>query len=166
MPISKGIDILLQTRIIKRIVIISSKDGQTLSSKMGDEGTTMIIGLQHLSIIVSSEKSIEFYECLGFREISRMKRQKDTVVAMEGFGLRIVMFVDPTHPARISNPEAMGLRNLIFRVDQLEDTLREIKSNVEEAGLEIAIGPILSSWHGYRYVLIKDPDGLPIGLHE
>ena len=126
----------------------------------------MIIGLQHLSIIVSTEKSITFYECLGFREISRMKRKKDTVVAMEGFGLRVLMFVDPTHPARVSEPEAMGLRNLILRVDQLEDTLWEIKRNAEVAGLEIASGPILTSWHGYRYVLIKDPDGLPIGLHE
>lgn len=49
----------------------------------------MISGLQCVSIIASSEKSIAFYAKLGFTVILRKERSYDTVVFMEGYGVQI-----------------------------------------------------------------------------
>jgi len=126
----------------------------------------MISGLQHLAIIVSEEKSVAFYKCLGFEETFRREREYDMVVMMEGHGMTLLLFVDPKHPARAESPENYGLRNLAFKVDQLESSMEEIRKAMEAAGLEIKYSPICTNWLGARYVFFKDPDGQPIGLHE
>ena len=41
-----------------------------------------MVGLDHIALIVSSEKSIQFYEKLGFKETKRVERSYDTVVFM------------------------------------------------------------------------------------
>ena len=130
------------------------------------EGITMIKGLQHISMIVSSEKSVAFYEMLGFRETFRKKRGYDTVVALEGFDIKLLLFVDPKHPARATDPENIGFRNLVLHVDNLEATIEEIKKAAKEAKQLVEFGPILKDWHDSRFVFLKDPDGLSIGLHE
>ena len=66
----------------------------------------MIQGLDHVAIIVSSEKSISFYEKLGFSIIERIKRNYDEVVFMEIMGLILEIFVDDKHPRRLNQPEA------------------------------------------------------------
>ncbi len=126
----------------------------------------MIKGLQHISMIVSSEKSVAFYEMLGFKEIFRKERGYDTVVALEGFDIKIFLFIDPKHPARATNPENIGLRNFVLHVDDLETTMEELKKSAEELNLSIEFSPIMKDWHEFRFVFFKDPDGLPIGLHE
>ena len=117
----------------------------------------MIKGIHHFAIIAGSEKSINFYEKLGFRESYRRERKYDTVILLDGHGMQIEMFVDPNHPERATNPENMGLRHLALKVDKIEET-------VEELGLEI--GPIMNDWVGVRFAFTGDPDGLPIELHE
>ena len=44
----------------------------------------MIVGIHHFAIIVSYEKSVEFYTRLGFKEFFRKERAYDNVVLMEG----------------------------------------------------------------------------------
>lgn len=112
--------------------------------------------LHHIAIIVSTEKSIEFYSRLGFREISRVDRGYDIIVMMEGPCL-LEIFIDPTHPARSNRPEALGLRHFALKVEDLEQTLAEL------GGMEIE--PIREAGGKY-FTFIKDPDGLPIELHE
>lgn len=58
-----------------------------------------------------------------------------------------MLFVDPKHPARAMMPENLGLRNLAFKVDQLESSMKELKAIMAAAGFEIK----------YRQ---------PMGLHE
>ncbi len=115
----------------------------------------MIQGLHHFAIIVSSEKSIDFYEKLGFRVSFRKERKYDIVVLMEGYGIQIEMFIDPNHPERANKPEHMGLRHIALKVDSVEEITREFEC-----------GEIVSDWKGQRFVYTHDPDGLPIEFHE
>ncbi len=115
----------------------------------------MIHSLHHLAIIASSEASIAFYEKFGFSEYKRIKRSYDTVVLMTGLGFELEIFVDPNHTHKTDEP--YGLRHLALKVDNIENTVKEL-------GLEC--GPIGNDWLGVRYAYIHDPDGLPIELHE
>ena len=64
-------------------------------------------------------------------------------------------------PARPSYPEACGLRHLAFRVDRIEDTVRELKL------LGIEVEPIrIDEFTGRKMTFFGDPDGLPLELHE
>lgn len=113
----------------------------------------MLIGLHHVAIIASSEKSIEFYSSLGFVETERIERGYDTVVMMDG-PCTLEIFIDPTHPKRMSNPEAMGLRHLAFKADDFAGIVKRYESKTY--GNEI----------GKRFSFINDPDGLPIEIRE
>ena len=117
----------------------------------------MIQGVHHFAIIVSSEETVDFYKKLGFLEIFRKERAYDTIILLEGYGIQLEMFIDPSHPKRATNPENMGLRHLAFKVEKIEETVLEL-------GLEI--GPIMNDWVGVRFAFTADPDGLPIELHE
>lgn len=116
----------------------------------------MITGIHHFSLIVSSEDSVAFYEKLGFKEYRRIERKYDTVVLMNGHGIGLEVFIDPSHPPR-SNPEPLGLRHLALRCDDIEKT-------VEELGAEA--GPIMDDWIGEKFCFIADPDGNTVELHE
>jgi glyoxylase I family protein len=116
----------------------------------------MITGIHHFSIIVSSEKSIGWYEKLGFKEYNRIERKYDTVVLLNGHGIGLEIFIDPTHPPR-SNPEPLGPRRLSLRVDKVEETAGE---------LELEIGPVMNDWTGVRFAFCVDPDGNVVQLHE
>lgn len=111
--------------------------------------------LHHIAIIVSTEESILFYEKLGFKEIDRMDRGYDIIVMMEGPCL-LEIYIDPTHPARVNRPEALGLRHLALKVENLQKTVQELNIEVEP----------IREINGKHFTYLKDPDGLPIELHE
>ena len=111
--------------------------------------------LDHIAIIVSAEESLRFYEKLGFVEVNRIDRERDTVVFMENNSIVLEIFIDPNHPARVSGPEALGLRHLCLVVEDLEEVMRDVEC--EE---------IRTDWFGRRFTFTKDPDGQPIELKE
>lgn len=119
----------------------------------------MITAVHHIAIIVSSENSLEFYRLLGFTETFRKKRKYDTAVLMDGYGMQLEIFIDPSHPGR-GDQEPIGLRHFALRVDSLEAEIKRMK----EAGIEI--GPVMSDWTGVRFCFVKDYDGLLVELHE
>ena len=123
----------------------------------------MITGLDHIAIIVSSEASIEFYKHLGFKEDVRHDRGYDILVFMSGYGITLEIFIDPTHPARVNNPEAMGLRHLALNVDDVEKTVGELSGMLDEYGIKVE--PIREV-NGLKFTFFKDPDGLPIEIRE
>ena len=112
-----------------------------------------MVGLDHIALIVSKEENLSFYEKLGFREVKRIERSYDTVVFMEGNGFIIEVFIDPNHPARASNPEALGLRHIAFIVEDLSK-------------VDVECEEIRTDWFGRRFTFTKDPDGQPIELKE
>ena len=121
--------------------------------------------LHHAAIIVSDyEKAKEFYvEKLGFpvlRENYREDRGDWKLDLKFGDG-ELEIFAIPGAPPRPSYPEARGLRHLAFRVDSVEDTVKEL----ERRGIECE--PVrLDPYSGRRFTFFRDPDGLPLELHE
>ena len=120
----------------------------------------MIQGLDHIALIVSSEKGILFYEKLGFDVTERIERNYDEVVFMEAAGLVLEIFVDKNHPERLSTPEARGLRHLGVKVKNLEETIEELKQK------GISAEKVKTDWFGRRFTFVKDPDGQPIEIKE
>lgn len=108
----------------------------------------MVSGIHHVSIIASSEASVEFYTSLGFHEKRRIKREYDTVVLMEGYGIGVELFIDPKHC--LPKEEPLGFRMLSFKVGSVDEVDGDVKTD----------------WNGERYVNIADPDGNMIQLHE
>ena len=126
----------------------------------------MFLTKQHHIAIIASDwnKTKEFYvEKLGFemfREVYRpemddhlrMLRQGDTVLEI---------FIKPENPERVTNPEAKGLRHLAFHVADIEPVVAWLN------GLGIETEPIREDKvNGGRFTFFKDPDGLPLELHE
>ena len=119
----------------------------------------------HIAIICSDwEKSREFYvQKLGFelfREVYRpeqddylrMLRQGDTVLEL---------FIKPEYPQRLTNPEAKGLRHLAFHVENIEPAIAWLNA------MGIETEPVREDKvNGGRFTFFKDPDGLPLELHE
>ena len=119
----------------------------------------------HIAIIASSfEKAKEFYiDKLGFemyREVYRpesddylrMLRQGDTTLEL---------FIKPENPERVNNPEAKGLRHLAFHVADIEPAVTWLNS------MGIETEPVREDKvNGGRFTFFKDPDGLPLELHE
>ena len=119
----------------------------------------------HIAIICSEyRKTKAFYvDKLGFsveleewrepqQDYLRMLRQGDTVLEL---------FIRPDAPARVNNPEAMGLRHLAFHVEDIEPAVAWLNS------LGIETEPIREDKvNGGRFTFFKDPDGLPLELHE
>ena len=109
--------------------------------------------LDHIALIVSKEENLTFYKKLGFIEKNRIERGYDTVVFMENNSIVLEIFIDPNHPARVTNPEAYGLRHIAFVVDDLSK-------------VDVECEEIRTDWFGRRFTFTKDPDGQPIELKE
>ena len=121
--------------------------------------------MHHVAIIVSDyQRAREFYvEKLGFpvlRENFREERGDWKLDLQFGDG-ELEIFAIPGAPARPSYPEARGLRHLAFRVEDVEEAVRELEAR------GIPCEPI--RWDPYsekRMTFFHDPDGLPLELHE
>jgi len=126
----------------------------------------MYLNKQHHIAVICSDyaKAKEFYiDKLGFvlekefyrpasNDYLRMLRLGETVIEL---------FIRPDAPARVNNPEAMGLRHLAFRVDDIEPVVAWLNEN----GIETE--PVREDpYNGGRFTFFKDPDGLPLELHE
>ena len=72
----------------------------------------MLGRMNHVALIVSSEKTIDFYRKLGFREISRRYREdkNDYLIMLEDGHSTLEVFLNDHAPARLCKPEAYGCR--------------------------------------------------------
>lgn len=124
----------------------------------------MLTQIHHVAIICSDhEKSLEFYRKIGFcliREVWRPERQ-DHLTMLQAGNITLELFSRPDAPQRVTDPEALGLRHLAFQVDHMEEAVRWLKS------LGIETEPIREdSINGGKMTFFRDPDGLPLELHE
>ena len=119
----------------------------------------------HIAIIASDwEKAREFYmEKLGFTMVREVYRpeQKDYLRMLRLGETVLELFIKPKAPQRPTNPEAMGLRHLAFHVENVEEAARWL----HDRGIETE--PIREDLvSGGRFTFFKDPDGLPLEIHE
>lgn len=129
----------------------------------------MAIDLQsihHVALIVSDyERSKKFYtQVLGLTIITETYREARDSWKLDlalPDGGQLELFTMPDAPARLSYPEALGLRHLAFAVGNVDGAVKELT----EKG--ISCEPVrLDELTGRRFTFFADPDGLPLELYE
>ena len=121
--------------------------------------------IHHFAIICSDYQSAkEFYvEKLGLpltREVYREAR-RDYILTLLVGDVEVELFIMENPPARVTNPEARGLRHLAFYVENIETAVAELNAK----GIEtepVRVDPYTNT----RMTFFRDPDGLPLELHE
>ncbi|MFM2286634.1 MAG: hypothetical protein RLZZ543_2131 [Bacteroidota bacterium] len=122
--------------------------------------------IHHVAIICSDYgRSKWFYtELLGLNIRSEHYRKERKSWKLDlGIGEQYVieLFSFPEAPARMSRPEACGLRHLAFAVDDLETALEILHAaHWETEAIRV------DEFTGKRFCFFADPDGLPIEFYE
>ncbi len=125
-----------------------------------------ITGLHHVAIIASDYvRSKRFYtEVLGLQVIAeayRAARDSWKLDLRLSDGMQIELFSFPSPPARVSRPEACGLRHLALRVPDIQQAVRHLLDHhVQVEAIRI------DEYTGKRFTFFADPDGLPLELYE
>ncbi|MBT1690721.1 SMU1112c/YaeR family gloxylase I-like metalloprotein [Dawidia soli] len=122
--------------------------------------------VHHIAIICSSyEVSKRFYtEILGFTVVGEYYRAernsyKLDLALNDSYTLELFSFPDP--PARVSGPEACGLRHLAFAVDDIHVAVAKLQEN------GIMPEPVrVDEYTGKKFTFFRDPDNLPLELYE
>ena len=122
--------------------------------------------IHHIAIICSDkEAALHFYhEVLGFsiiRSNFRQGRQDWKIDLRINETTELELFIMSDRPARVTDPEAYGLRHLAFQVSSVADTVAEL----ENAGIPCEPAR-LDACTGKPMTFFRDPDGLPIEIHE
>ncbi|OON39869.1 VOC family protein [Izhakiella australiensis] len=122
--------------------------------------------VHHIAIIASDyPRSKAFYcDILGFTLLDEVYREaRDSWkgdLALHGQYL-IELFSFPAAPARITQPEAQGLRHLAFSVDDVASA----RAQLEASGVScepVRVDPLT----GKHFTFFTDPDGLPLELYQ
>ena len=121
----------------------------------------------HHAAIIASDYGVSktFYtQVLGLRvaaENYRAERASYKLDLALPDGSQIELFSFPDPPARLSRPEACGLRHLAFAVPDVAAAVRELQDrgvSTEEIRVD--------EYTGKRFVFFADPDGLPLELYQ
>ena len=122
--------------------------------------------IHHIAIICSDyHKSKHFYtNILGFTieaENYRQERQSYKLdLSLKG-QYTIELFSFPNPPARVSRPEAAGLRHIAFETDDINTAVKWLNQN------DIATEPIrIDEFTGKTFTFFSAPDNLPVELYE
>lgn len=127
-----------------------------------------IHALHHVAVIRSDyARSKTFYtETLGLAVIAETHRAErrsyklDLAIPPPGGG-RIELFSFPDPPARVTRPEACGLRHMAFAVFNLDAAVAALTAR------GVAVEAIrIDELTGARFTFFADPDGLPIEVYE
>lgn len=125
----------------------------------------MLKRIHHVAIIVSDyPKSRAFYvDKLGFEVVRENYRpaRRDYKLDLRLGDAELEIFGIPQSPERPSYPEARGLRHLAFQVDDVDLAVEWLKAR----GIECE-AVRLDEFTGKRMTFFKDPDGLPLEIHE
>ncbi len=122
--------------------------------------------IHHVAIICSDyQRSKHFYtQVLGLKILAEVYRaERDSYkldLAINGH-YQIELFSFPNPPARVSRPEATGLRHLAFSVSDISETY----AYLTEQGVDCECIRI-DEFTQKRFFFIADPDNLPIEFYE
>ena len=125
----------------------------------------MLHKTHHIAIICSDrDKALEFYmNKLGFAMIREVERpqQGDILIMLQQGETVLELFIRADAPQRVDDPEALGLRHLAFHVENMDEAVAWLNSR----GVETE--PVRNDTiNGGRFTFFRDPDGLPLELHE
>lgn len=123
-------------------------------------------GIHHIAIICSDyARSKKFYTgVLGFSiiaEVYRAERQSYKLDLSLNGQYTIELFSFPHPPARVSRPEACGLRHLAFAVADIDAAIDHLNRH------NVVTEPVrIDEFTGRRFTFFSDPDHLPVELYE
>ncbi len=122
--------------------------------------------IHHVAIICGDYlRSKAFYtDVLGFKVVSEhYRKERDSYKLDLALGDRymIELFSFPSPPARVSRPEARGLRHLAFAVANIDEAVAWLQLQ------QVATEPVrIDEYTGKKFTFFSDPDGLPLELYE
>jgi glyoxylase I family protein len=122
--------------------------------------------VHHVAIICSDYvRSKKFYtEFLGLKILAEHYREerdsyKLDLALDDHYVIELFSFRNP--PARVSRPEACGLRHLAFQVHDIDAAVRELK----DKGVEVELVRV-DEYTRKKFTFFSDPDGLPLEIYE
>lgn len=126
----------------------------------------MLNKIHHAAIICSDYQRAKDFYCriLGFpviKETYRQERDSYKLDLQVGDHAQIELFTFPQPPARLTRPEACGLRHLAFEVDDVH----LLKSHLEKHNIQCESVRI-DELTGKEFFFFFDPDGLPLEAYE
>lgn len=132
-------------------------------------------GVHHTGITVSDlDRSVAFYERLGFEVSERMEEEGEEVergVGVPGAKLRVAMlespnsrleliqYLEPTSGPAPHPNNGIGAAHVCLEVEDVDAAVAELR----EQGIEFLTDPITHE-AGIRWVYAKDPDGITAEL--
>jgi glyoxylase I family protein len=125
-----------------------------------------LLGIHHVAIIssnymISKRFYTEILKLVIVSEVYRDDRDSYKLNLRVPDGTEIELFSFPSPPLRPSYPEACGLRHLAFAVEDLAQTVAELRSH------DVSVEDIrVDEFTGKRFTFFADPDGLPLELYE
>lgn len=138
--------------------------------------------MDHVSVVVEDlDAAVEFFGALGMEpegERSVAGRWVDQVVGLDGVQVDVAMMRTPDGHGRLeltrfrtpeavgAGPEpapvnALGIRNVMFAVDDLDDTLARLRPH----GAEL-VGEVARYEDEYRLCYVRGPAGIIVALAE
>ncbi|GME36877.1 MULTISPECIES: VOC family protein [unclassified Pantoea] len=125
-----------------------------------------LTAINHIAIIASDyQRSKAFYcDVLGFRLMGEVYREardswKGDLALQDRYTIELFSFPEP--PARVSHPEACGLRHLAFTVPDVAAAVATL------ADKGVVCEPIrIDELTGKQCTFFADPDGLPLELYQ
>ncbi|KEY42062.1 VOC family protein [Pantoea agglomerans] len=125
-----------------------------------------LTAIHHIAIIASDyQRSKAFYcDVLGFRLMGEYYREardswKGDLALQDRYTIELFSFPEP--PARVSHPEACGLRHLAFTVPDIAAAVATL------ADKGVICEPIrIDDLTGKQCTFFADPDGLPLELYQ
>lgn len=125
-----------------------------------------LTAIHHIAIIASDyQRSKAFYcDVLGFRLMGEYYREardswKGDLALQDRYTIELFSFPEP--PARVSHPEACGLRHLAFTVPDVAAAVATL------ADKGVICEPIrFDDLTGKQCTFFADPDGLPLELYQ
>lgn len=125
-----------------------------------------LTAIHHIAIIASDyQRSKAFYcDVLGFRLMGEYYREardswKGDLALQDRYTMELFSFPEP--PARVSHPEACGLRHLAFTVPDVAAAVATL------ADKGVICEPIrIDDLTGKQCTFFADPDGLPLELYQ
>jgi catechol 2,3-dioxygenase-like lactoylglutathione lyase family enzyme len=132
-------------------------------------------GVHHTGITVSDlDRSVAFYEQLGFDVVERMEEEGDEVergVGVPGARLRVAMlegpnsrlelieYLEPSNGPAPHPNNGIGAAHVCLEVEDVDAAVAELR----EQGIEFLTDPITHE-AGIRWVYARDPDGITAEL--
>jgi catechol 2,3-dioxygenase-like lactoylglutathione lyase family enzyme len=142
----------------------------------------MTVRMDHVSVVVRDlEAAVAFFGCLGMELEGRAPiqgRSVDRLNGLDGIRVEIAMMRTPDGSGRLelttfhspavisaepenAPPNTLGLRSVMFAVDDIDATVAVLR----ERGAEL-VGEVAQFENGYRLCYVRGPEGIIVALAE